>query len=120
MTVKRAGKEMAQSDLVVEFILIRELEELENLSVEHVARSLKISRAQLWRTFKNEKQMTPEEYIFRIKLTQAAALLQYRTELSVKHISESIGYYCYDYFIRIFKQYFGTTPGRYRELKRRQ
>lgn len=120
MTVKRVEKEMAQSDLVVEFILIRELEELENLSVEYVARSLKISRAQLWRAFKHEKHMTPEEYIFRIKLTQAAYLLQYRSELSVKHIAETIGYYCYDYFIRIFKQYFGTTPGRYRELKQRK
>ncbi len=111
---------MGQADLVVEYILIRELEELETLSVEHVARSLKISRAQLWRTFKKEKQITPEEYIFRIKLTQAAFLLQYRTEMSVKRISEVMGYYCYDYFIRIFKQYFGTTPGRYRELRHRR
>ncbi len=118
--VNRARKELGQSDLVVEYILIRELGELESLSVETIARNLKISRAQIWRTFKKEKKMTPEEYIFRIKLTQAAILLQYRTELSVKNISEAIGYYCYDYFIRIFKQYFGTTPGRYRELKNKR
>ncbi len=109
-------EKVSQSDKVIEYILTRKVNELETISVKSITRNLNIKRSKLWRSFKMEKNMTLEEYIFRIKITQAAILLQDRVELTVKEIGEKIGYYSYGYFIRIFKQYFGTTPGRYREF----
>jgi two-component system response regulator YesN len=106
-----------QSDLVVQYILSRSLKQLEDLSVESISNNLKINRTQLWRIFKMEKSMTLEEYIFRIKINQAACLLINKTDLTIKEVGKRIGYYCYDYFIRVFKQYFGITPGKYREMK---
>lgn len=110
-------KKKYQSDSIVEFILTRKQDELETLSVESIARSLGINRTRLWRCFKKEKKLTLEEYIFRIRINEAAFLLQNKTELTIKEVAEKTGYYCYDYFIRIFKKYFGISPGRYKNLK---
>lgn len=112
-------KILKQTDKVVEYILTRETGEFEALSVESVARAMNKNRTRLWRCFKREKGMTLEEYIIRVKLNQAAILLQTRPDLTVKEIGEKVGYYCYDYFIRVFREYFGTTPGKYRDLKMR-
>jgi two-component system response regulator YesN len=103
--------------MAVAYILTRELDQLENLSVLSISRDLNINRNTLWRSFKIEKKMTVEEYIFRIKITYSAFLLENREDLNVKSIGEIIGYYDYNYFISIFKQYFGTSPGKYRKLK---
>jgi YesN/AraC family two-component response regulator len=116
MSLKTKTKN-CQSDRIVEYILTLKPEELESLSVENIARSLGTNRTKLWRIFKKEKNITLEEYIFRIRITEAAFLLHNETELTIKEIAEKTGYYCYDYFIRIFKQYFGTSPGRYKDLK---
>ncbi len=111
-------KNISQPDEVVEYILTREGKELEVLSVQSIARDFDISRYRLSRSFKKDKKMSLEEFIFRIKITQAAFLLQMNPRLTVKDAAEKIGYYSYGYFIRIFRRYFGTTPGRYREIKK--
>jgi AraC-like DNA-binding protein len=108
----------SQSDRVVEYVLTRNIDELETLSVNTIAEKLDLKRNNLWRCFKSEKKLTLQEYIFRIKIVHASSLLIEREELTVKEVGMKIGFYSYNYFIHIFKQYFGTTPGRYRELKK--
>lgn len=109
---------ISPSDRVVEYILTLRIEQFESLSVKSIARYIDISENRLWRRFKKEKNMTLEEYLFRMKVTHAAFLLQEKPDITVKQVAEMMGYYCYDYFIRIFKEYFGITPGKYRELKK--
>lgn len=106
------------SDEVVEYVLTLKFEELEILSVENLARNFNINRRKLLRSFKIERKMTLKEFLFRVRIMQAAFFLQENEELSVKEIGEKIGYYSYNYFIHIFKRYMGASPGRYRELKR--
>lgn len=106
------------SDKVVEYVLTREIDELEILSVESIARDFDMNRRKLLRCFKIEKEMTLKKFLFRVKIMQAAFLLREQEDLSVKEIGEKVGYYSYNYFIHIFKQYIGTSPGRYRELKK--
>lgn len=117
--ISNQKKNVGQPDEVVEYILTREGKELELLSVQRIAREFAVSRYRLSRSFKKSKKVNLEAFIFRIKITQAAFLLQTSPELTVKDAAERIGYYSYGYFIRVFRRYFGTTPGRYRELKRR-
>ena len=106
------------SDRVVEYVLTRNLEELSVLSVENIAHNLDINRSHLSRTFKQEKNSTIEEFISKIKIVRSAALLKENDALTIKNISKKMGFCRVDYFIRIFKLYFGTTPARYRELIR--
>ncbi|MCK4766417.1 MAG: helix-turn-helix transcriptional regulator [Candidatus Aminicenantes bacterium] len=117
MGIYLSEKNLTESDLVVEYVLTLQFEELETLSVESIAGELGLSRTRLWRSFKKEKKITIEEYIFRIKINQAAFLLQEEPGLSIREIAEKTGYYCYDYFIRVFREYFGASPGKYKELK---
>jgi len=114
----RKTKENSLSDRVVEFVLTRKIEELAALTVENVAGNLKINRSHLSRTFKAEKNFTIEEFIFKIKIIRSATLLKDNNELTIKDISKRMGFCRCDYFIRIFKRYFGTTPAKYRELCR--
>lgn len=104
------------SNRVVEYVLTRKLDELAVLTVESSANHLNINRSHLSRTFKNEKGFTIEEFIFKIKIGWAATLLRENDKLTVKEIAKKMGFCRCDYFIRIFKLYFGTTPAKYREL----
>lgn len=101
---------------VVEYVSKLDVVEIETLSVDKIAIDLNIDRKKFWRYFKKEKKITPKEYIFRTKICFATYLLKKYPGLTVKEVAEKIGYYSYSYFIRIFKQYFGITPGKYREL----
>ncbi len=103
---------------ITAYISNLEIDEIETLSVDKISMDLNINRRKSWQYFKKEKNITLKEYIFRIKICHAIALLQNEPELTVKEVAEKIGYYSYSYFISIFKQYFGITPGKYKELKR--
>ncbi|MCU0287009.1 MAG: helix-turn-helix domain-containing protein [Acidobacteria bacterium] len=104
------------SERLVEYVLTRKLDELPTLTVESSAKYLKINRSHLSRTFKNEKGFTIEEFIFKVKIIRAASLLKEKEELTIKDVAKKMGFCRCDYFIKIFKHYFGTTPAKYREL----
>jgi len=104
------------SDRVVEYVLSRKINELGTLTVENIAANLKINRSHLSRTFKNEKNFTIEEFVFKIKIIRAASMLKDDVEMTIKEIARKLGFSRCDYFIRIFKRYFGTTPAKYRDL----
>lgn len=111
-------KSNSASDRVVEYVLTRSLEELAILTVEQIATHFRINRSHLSRSFKSEKSFTIEEFIFKIKIIRSAGLLKDDGDLTIKDIAQKMGFCRCDYFIRIFKLYFGTTPAKYRELLR--
>lgn len=111
-------KNNSVSDRVVEYVLTRSLEELATLTVEQISTHLKVNRSHLSRSFKNEKSFTIEEFIFKIKIIRSADLLKEEEKFTIKDIARKMGFCRCDYFIRIFKLYFGTTPAKYRELMR--
>ncbi|NIM78553.1 MAG: helix-turn-helix domain-containing protein [Candidatus Aminicenantes bacterium] len=113
-------KRNSLSDRVVEYVLTRTIDELAALTVESVAFNLNINRSHLSRTFKAEKNFTIEEFVFKIKIIRAATMLKDNVDLTIKEISKRMGFCRCDYFIRIFKRYFGITPARYRELIRKK
>jgi len=111
-------KNNSVSDRVVEYVLTRSLEELAVLTVEQISTHLNVNRSHLSRSFKNEKSFTIEEFIFKIKIIRSSDLLKDGDGLTIKDIARKMGFCRCDYFIRIFKLYFGTTPAKYRELMR--
>ena len=60
-------------------------------------------------------QITPTEYLNRIKLERAAELLE-TTSDSVLDIMFECGFNNVSYFNQLFKKAYGTTPGGYRRL----
>ena len=102
---------------VVEYMILKDHEGLGNLTIAMIAKEFSLSRFQLWRRFKREMGVSLEDYLIRLKINRAAELLTRNNEMTVKEISEKIGYYRCDYFIKIFKKYYGVTPGRYRYIR---
>lgn len=106
------------ADRVIEFVLSRSDTELAALTVANIAIQLGCNRSHMSRAFKNEKSFTVEEFVFKIKIIRAAAMIKEDPSLTIKHVAGHMGFCRTDYFIRIFKKYFGTTPSKYRELLR--
>ncbi len=105
-------------DQVVEYLLTREEEELATLTVESIARVFNVSHSFLNRKFKNEREFPLREYLFREKMARSAFLLLEDKESTIKDISKKLGYLDIDYFSFLFRNFFGISPGKYRECKK--
>lgn len=103
------------SDRVVEYVINRSTKEFQNLTVSELARIFGVNRCYLSRKFKGDKDFTLCEFLAREKLFRAVGILKENNRLTIKELSEKLGFANSNYFIRIFKRHFGTSPGRYRE-----
>ncbi len=106
------------SEKVIKFILTRSNDELGDLTIERVTCILNISRSHLYQIFKDEKKFTPGEFLVMIKMLRSALLLVEDSGLTVEKIAKKMGFANSDYFKKVFKDHFGTTPGRYRRYVR--
>lgn len=106
------------SDRAVKFVLKCTDEELGALSVKKLANVFEVSESFLSRTFRRSKPCTIGKYIFRERMFRAASLLKENKHTTIKSLSEAIGFYDYEYFIRTFKKFYGVSPCQYRNAKR--
>jgi iron complex transport system substrate-binding protein len=56
---------------------------------------------------------SPIEYRNTLRLSQAEAMLR-NTDMQIKEIAETVGFEDSFYFSRVFAQYFGVSPKKYR------
>lgn len=108
------------SDHVVEFVLNCSNDDFKSLTVSKMAKRFNVNRCYLSRKFKKDKEFTVCEFLVREKLFRSIGMLKEDTQLTIKEISEKLGFANSNYFSRIFKRHFGTTPGRYRECVSRK
>ncbi|WP_437922423.1 AraC family transcriptional regulator [Sphingobacterium sp. LRF_L2] len=85
----------------------------EKLSVDKISNKAGMSKSALCRAFKNELGVSPMEFVIRERLTYAKHML--RITKSVKETCFSVGFSDVNYFIRLFKQREGLTPGQFIE-----
>ena len=78
-----------------------------------VANECFVDTAYLSRLFKRFANITPGNYIMRLKLSQAGIML-INTDLSVAQIGLSIGFEDPYYFSKKFKEFHGVSPRKYR------
>lgn len=83
-------------------IRLDELSDVVGVSAEHLSRS-----------FKKETSDTVTGYIAKLRMKKAAELLS-GTGLSVSEIASYVGYSDSNYFVKVFKKHYGTTPSEYR------
>ncbi len=107
-------KENEFAERVIKFILSCSDNELGELTIEKISYILNISQSHLYHSFKSEKKITPGKFLIMNKMVRSALLLEENALISIKSLSKKMGFSSPDYFNRIFKEYFGTTPGRYR------
>ena len=88
-----------------------------NLTVAAIAEQYQIHPTYLSNMFKKETNIGVLEYINKQRINLAAELLL-KTNDSVGSISEKVGYINVNSFIRIFKKIMGTTPSKYRSVKK--
>ena len=86
---------------------------LASMSVDLLTKKFNTSRSTLYREFKNVFNLSPKEYINKIKLEKAKKMLKEKT-YSIKIIAYSLGYENPMYFSTVFKKNTGLSPSEYR------
>ena len=89
----------------------------ESWTVESLARRVSLSRSAFSAKFKQLVVESPMQYITRVRLTKAAALLRTH-QATLLEVALSVGYDSEVAFSKAFKRYFGIAPGAYRQGKR--
>ncbi len=84
-----------------------------DLSIMLLAEKFQMNPSYLSRVFKKQMGVGLSEYLQKIRIESAKELM-HKKELSIKEISERVGYNNVMTMNRAFKKYEGTTPGRIR------
>lgn len=86
----------------------------EQIAVPDLAKLAGLSVSQFERRFKAAFQMTPRQYIQRVRANAACEALV-ATDDSVAQIAADCGYYDQSYFTKQFRRFMGITPLAYRK-----
>lgn len=84
------------------------------ISLDTVCRITNYGKSRICETFKKETGKTVTEYYNCLKINEARLLMRERI-LSNTQISDRLGFSSPQYFIRVFRQVTGMTPGEYKK-----
>ena len=108
---RRDYKRILQLKQVVEFI---EKNYASPLTLSQLSESVSMSPKYFCRFFSEMTHQTPMDYLNRQRIEQACYQLS-TTDDSITDIAYRNGFNDLSYFIRTFKKYKGTTPGKYKK-----
>ncbi|MFD2333545.1 ABC transporter substrate-binding protein [Cohnella sp. GCM10020058] len=91
----------------------------EPITLDSLAAALDCHPRQLLRAFKSSRQTSPIDYLIKIRMSQAKALLL-DTDFSIREIAEAVGYADSYYFSRMFKKIEGVSPSVYQARENRR
>ena len=87
----------------------------ENLSVDTLAEEACMSSSSLFKKLKALTGMSPGEYITATRMKEAASLMK-NTALTIDDISIKVGFRSHSYFSTCFKNRYGMSPKKFRQL----
>lgn len=90
----------------------------EKIDFRHLAQLASLSISQLDRRFKRLFQLTPQQFLLRVRLNAACQLLT-STDRSISQIALCTGFYDQSYFTKHFQRQMKSTPSSYRRKYRR-
>jgi len=99
---------------VADVIHIIQREYDKDISLEYLAKKVFLTPSYLNCLFREETGRNTMQYITNYRLEEAKKLLK-DTNMKIADISKSVGYINPSYFCSLFKNYYGTPPGQYRE-----
>lgn len=85
----------------------------EKITLEILARTAKLSPGRFSHLFREETGMSPMAYLQAERIKTARNMLLY-TDYTVSEISTILCFSSESHFIKVFKQYTGLSPGKYR------
>lgn len=85
------------------------------LSISDLADIVEMSTFYFARTFKTHLQMSPAQYITKLKIEKSKVLLT-ETEFTILQVALEIGFENQSYFSQVFKKNTGLTPEYYRKI----
>ena len=88
----------------------------QNLSVDFLASVVAMSPFHFNRTFKEVVGESVHAYIKRVKLEHAGNLLIFSPDATITHIMQEVGFTSNASFTQAFKEHFGVTPTKWREV----
>jgi two-component system response regulator YesN len=106
------------SDRVAEFVLTRGNDELALLKVSIIADTFGVNPSYLSRTFKADKDITLNEFITGQKMFRSALMLKKNRSLTMEDLATIVGFSRADYFITLFKNYFGVHPQKFKKNRK--
>ncbi|WP_058302987.1 helix-turn-helix domain-containing protein [Gorillibacterium timonense] len=83
------------------------------ISLDQLSERLGLSKYHLLRVFTETVGVSPNHYLNRVRIEAAMRLLR-ETDWSVERIAEQVGYSGGSYFIKVFRNLTGLTPGNFR------
>nr|WP_279289016.1 helix-turn-helix transcriptional regulator [Anaerosolibacter carboniphilus] len=86
----------------------------EGFKLKVVAQELGMSESNLTRVFKQYYDMTPSEYVMKIRVKKATELLRGKDK-SIVEIAHEVGFKSLSTFYKNFKENIGCTPREYRK-----
>lgn len=87
---------------------------MHGIKITDIAKHVNLDRSYFSTIFKAETGISPQEYLSKCRLEQAAELLM-QGEMAVTAIADAVGYNDIVNFSRMFKKHFGVPPSRYKE-----
>ena len=86
----------------------------EPLTLAGMAEQYYMNAAYLSRAFKKEVGINFNDYLKKIRMNRAVSLLK-TTDMKIYEIAKETGYENSNYFMKIFREVYGVTPGQYKE-----
>lgn len=99
---------------VVDFMVLHPTEKYTTARLCDMA---ELGETRFRKLFKEQTGKSPGEYLRDMRMVVAGRRLLLSTE-SVSDIAYSVGYEDVNFFIRVFKKYFGVTPNQYRKISK--
>ncbi|WP_281975150.1 AraC family transcriptional regulator [Halobacillus litoralis] len=81
----------------------------DDVTLDHLAVHLNISKYHLHRSFTNAVGMTPREFLHHVRLRKAACLLKGK-DMEITEVAFKVGFQSISTFNRSFKKFYGKTP----------
>lgn len=87
---------------------------MNNISLDNIAKNTYLSPVYISKIFKEETGQSPINHLINLRLRKAKDLLT-TTDMSIKSISQQVGYSDAYYFSKLFKKYFGYSPNKFKQ-----
>lgn len=81
----------------------------QEITLEQLADTLYVSPTYLSKVFKESTGMSPINYLIQVRLKHAKELLA-NDQLTIREISQAVGYQDAYHFSKLFKKYYGVSP----------
>ena len=85
-----------------------------DLNLDEVADAVGLSKYHLCREFNHLYGISPGKYLANLRLQKSCALLLQNRQHTIAEIASMVGFSNDNYFCKVFRKAFGTTPTQYR------